>query len=100
MSRVTCPKCGNIDVSWIRDDADCAQYICLECKQGFCYPPKTVFDHITESMETLANSVVMPIIVEYSGDVLWVSPLLQKDASKRAIFLIVKKKPSLQLLKN
>ena len=47
---------------------------------------QTVFDHITQSVETLADSVVMPIIVEYSGDVLWVSPLLQKDASKRAIF--------------
>ena len=47
---------------------------------------QTVFDCITESEEALAESVVMPIIVEYSGDILWVSPLLQKDASKRAIF--------------
>lgn len=47
---------------------------------------QTVFDHITQSVEALADSVVMPIIVEYSGDILWVSPLLQKDASKRAIF--------------
>ena len=58
MSRAICPKCGKTDVSWIRDDADCAQYICLECKQGFCYPPKTVFDHITESIETLAEKLV------------------------------------------
>lgn len=47
---------------------------------------QTVFDHITQSVEVLADSVVMPIIVEYSGDILWVSPLLQKDTSKRAIF--------------
>lgn len=53
----------------------------------FCQKPKpTVFDKITASEEALADSVVMPIIVEYSGDILWVSPLLQKDASKRAIF--------------
>lgn len=58
MSRATCPKCGNTDVSWIRDEADCAQYICLECKQSFCYPPKTLFEHITESPEVLAEKLV------------------------------------------
>ena len=47
---------------------------------------QTVFEKITSSEEALAESVVMPITVEYSGDILWVSPLLQKDASKRAIF--------------
>jgi hypothetical protein len=58
MSRAICPKCGNTDVSWIRDDADYAQYICLECKQGFYYPPKTVFDLITASPEVLAPLLV------------------------------------------
>jgi hypothetical protein len=60
MSRAVCPKCGCTDVSWIRDDADCAQYICLECKQAFCYPPKTVFDTITASHEVLAEEFVEP----------------------------------------
>lgn len=63
MSRATCPKCGNTNVSWIRDDADCAQYICLECKQVFCYPPKTLFYHITASPEVLA-----PCFVEKQPD--------------------------------
>ena len=58
MSRVICPKCGNIDVSWIRDDADYAHYICLECKQGFCYPPKNLFDRITSSPEALAEKFI------------------------------------------
>lgn len=58
MSRAICPKCGNSDVSWIRDDADCAQYICFECKQSFCYPPKTVFARITASPEVLAPEFV------------------------------------------
>ena len=58
MSRVVCPKCGNTGVSWIRDDADYAQYICLECKQEFCYPPKTLFDTITTSPEVLAEKLV------------------------------------------
>ena len=58
MSIVICPKCGNTDVSWIRDDTDCAQYICLECKQCFSYPPKTIFNHITQSPEVLAENLV------------------------------------------
>lgn len=74
MSRATCPKCGNTDVSWIRDDADCAQYICLECKQGFCYPPKTVFDKITESVETMAEKMVYA--VHYGGLYFWHSTLI------------------------
>ena len=60
MSRAICPKCGNTDVSWIRDDADCAQYICLDCKHSFCYPPKTLFNHITASEEVLAEEFVEP----------------------------------------
>ena len=60
MSRAICPKCGNTDVRWIRDDADCAQYICLECNQGFCYPPKTLFASITASQEALAEEFVEP----------------------------------------
>ena len=57
MSRAVCPKCGNTDVSWIRYDADYAHYICLECKQEFCYPPKTLFDSIKRSPETLARAL-------------------------------------------
>lgn len=72
MSRAICPKCGKTDVSWIRDDADCAQYICLECKQGFCYPPKTVFDHITQSEGLLANELVyyLPEIDKYTSEII------------------------------
>jgi hypothetical protein len=58
MSIAICPKCGNTDVSWVRDDADFAQYICLECKQVFCYPPKTLFARITASPEVLAEKLV------------------------------------------
>jgi hypothetical protein len=58
MSIAICPKCGNTDISWVRDDADFAQYICLECKQVFCYPPKTLFARITASPEVLAPEFV------------------------------------------
>ena len=58
MSSATCPKCGNTDVSWIRDEADCAQYMCRECKRGFCYPPETLFDKITASPDALAEKLV------------------------------------------
>ena len=66
MSRVVCPKCGNTDVSWIRDDADYAQYICPECKQVFYYTPEcdlyhdapqTIFDCIKQSTETMARAL-------------------------------------------
>lgn len=67
MSRAICPKCGKTDVSWIRDDADCAQYVCLECKQSFCYPPKTVFEHITESVEALAKNLIYVRTVKFRG---------------------------------
>lgn len=60
MSRAICPKCGNTDVSWIRDDADYAQYVCLECKQDFYYPPKPLFDFVTQSPEVLAEEFVEP----------------------------------------
>lgn len=58
MSRAVCPKCGCTDVRWIRDDAEHAQYICLKCTRGFYYPPKTVFETITASLEVLANGLV------------------------------------------
>lgn len=75
MSRVVCPKCGNTDVSWIRDDTACVQYICLECKQVFYYTPKcdlyhyapqTIFHNITASLETLAEKLVYKIIKWHS----------------------------------
>lgn len=72
MSRATCPKCGNTDVSWIRDDADYAHYICLECKQCFCYPPKTVFNMITASLEKLSDKLVYQFIA-YDSHGLFVS---------------------------
>lgn len=58
MSRVVCPECGSTAVCWTRDDADYAHYTCLSCKQGFCYPTKTLFEHITESPEALAPHFV------------------------------------------
>ena len=64
-------------------------YYCPRCdddKHEIDVLPMTIFDRITASPEVLAENIVVPIIVEYSGDVLWVSPLLQKDASKRATF--------------
>ena len=74
MSTATCPKCGNTAVSWIRDDADCAQYICLECKQEFCYPPKTLFKHLMTSPEVLAQHLVYA--VHYGGLYFWHSTLI------------------------
>lgn len=70
MSRATCPKCGNTDVSWIRNYADYAQYVCLECKQDFYYPPKTIFHQITQSPEVLAEDLV------YESGVMWMSTLI------------------------
>ena len=88
MSKI-CIYCGK-EVS---DSGRCVHpYYCPNCDEDRCLADvtdrmnKTVFEKITDSEEALAESVVMPIMVEYSSDVLWVSPLLQKDASKRAIF--------------
>lgn len=75
MSRVICPKCGNTDVSWIRDDEDCAQYICPECRQGFCYPPKTLFERITASTEALAPEFVEMMYDRVAGDYRYYSML-------------------------
>lgn len=76
MSIATCPKCGNTDVSWIRDDADYAHYICLECKQEFCYPPKTLFKHLMTSPEVLAPKFIYTVYTS-DGEQRWCSALLE-----------------------
>lgn len=81
MSRVVCPKCGNIDVSWIRDDTDYTQYICLSCKQGFCYPPKTLFDQLTASPEVLAEKLVF-ITVTAWGETVYISTIIRDGMFK------------------
>ena len=84
-------KCPEGRVNCIHQDA-------IACHLYTDTPP-TVFEKITASKEALAESIVMPLIVEYSGDVLWVSPLLQKDASKRAIFFDSKEEAIFATLK-
>lgn len=53
-----CPRCGNTNISWVRNYDEHALYICLDCMQGFYLPPRTLFDHITASLEALAEKFV------------------------------------------
>lgn len=90
MSNLRCKICKSTDVRvytpGIFGDSRHKCNSCGEISFTTDFVEPTVFDRITSSPEVLAENIVVPIIVEYSGDVLWVSPLLQKDTSKRATF--------------
>ena len=53
-----CPYCGSTDVMWVRNYAERALYMCNECIHGFYLPPRTLFEHITESPEALAEKFI------------------------------------------